>query len=68
MAKTIWMTQFDEVDEGTVIFKVEKNQNELPAEGTWLALDADSTALPNDWYLQLWRGTKDAAGTPFIDK
>ena len=51
--KTIWMAQFDEVDEGTAIFKVAKNQNELPAEGTWLALNADGTALPNDWYLQL---------------
>ncbi len=47
------MAQFDEVDEGTAIFKVAKNNQELPAEGNWLTLDADGVALPNDWYLKL---------------
>ncbi|EED86632.1 predicted protein [Thalassiosira pseudonana CCMP1335] len=51
--KTVWMAQFDEVDEGTAIFKVAKNQNEVPADGDWLSLDADGKALPNDWYLRL---------------
>jgi hypothetical protein len=50
---TIWMAQFDEVDEGTAIFKVAKNQAEVPAVGKWLALNADGTTLPNDWYLRL---------------
>lgn len=50
---TIWMAQFDEVDEGTAIFKVAKDQSEVPAEGTWLALDSDGESLPNDWYLRL---------------
>ena len=37
---TIWMAQFDEVDEGTAIFKVARAEHELPAQGTWLSLAA----------------------------
>ena len=50
---SIWMAQFDEVDEGTAIFKVASNANEAPAEGDWLTLDADGQSLPSDWYLRL---------------
>lgn len=50
---SIWMAQFDEVDEGTAIYKVAATQQEVPAEGKWLSLDADGTQLPNDWYLKL---------------
>lgn len=42
---------FDEVDEGTAMFKtVAKKQNS--PEG-FLTLDADGESLPNDWYLRL---------------
>jgi hypothetical protein len=51
--KTIWMAQFDEVDEGTAIFKMTSKTSDLPAEGSWLALDADGIPLPSDWYLRL---------------
>lgn len=44
---------FAEVDEGTAIFKVGATQEEVPAEGNWLTLDADGKQLPNDWYLRL---------------
>jgi len=50
---TIWMAQFDEVDEGTAIYKVAATRDDLPAEGNWLALDADGQSLPSDWYLRL---------------
>lgn len=50
---SIWMAQFDEVDEGTAIFKVASSKQQLPAEGKWLSLDADGVLLPNDWYLRL---------------
>jgi hypothetical protein len=50
---TIWMAQFDEVDEGTAIFKMTSKTSDLPAEGDWLALDADGRSLPSDWYLRL---------------
>lgn len=37
---------------GTV-FKVTAKTSDLPADGTWLALDADGQNLPSDWYLRL---------------
>jgi hypothetical protein len=51
--KTIWMAQFDEADEGTAIFKATAATSQLPAEGKWLALDADGQSVPSDWYLRL---------------
>ncbi len=47
------MAQFDEADEGTAIFKATATASQLPAEGNWLALDADGQSLPSDWYLRL---------------
>lgn len=52
---SIWIAQFDEVDEGTAIFKVAAEAKDLPLPlGGWLALDADGgRKLPSDWYLRL---------------
>ena len=51
---TIWCAQFDEVDEGTAIFKVAAKASDLPLpKDGWLALDADGYSLPSDWYLRL---------------
>jgi hypothetical protein len=44
---------FDEVDEGTAIFKVAETSTQTPAQGQWLTLDADGCNLPSDWYLRL---------------
>jgi hypothetical protein len=49
----VWLAQFDEVDEGTAIFKVTSKTSDLPAQGNWVALDADGQSLPSDWYLRL---------------
>lgn len=49
----IKIAMFDEVDEGTAMFKIAENKNKIPAEGYWLPLDADGTALPSDWYLRV---------------
>ena len=51
---TIFTAQFDEVDEGTAIFKVAPRKVDLPLPiGGWLSLDADGIDVPSDWYLRL---------------
>jgi hypothetical protein len=52
-AKVLKIAMFDEVDEGTAIFKVVSHRKEAPDQGRWLALDADGADLPSDWYLRL---------------
>ena len=47
--KTIWLAQFDELDEATAIFKVKAKQSELPTKGNWIGLDVDGHDLPPDW-------------------
>lgn len=49
----IYVAMFDEVDEGTAMFKVAENKSQVPAQGTWLTLDVDGYKLPSDWYLRL---------------
>jgi hypothetical protein len=49
----IYGAMFDEVDEGTAIYKLAPTANELPAQGTFVPLNIDGTALPSDWYLKL---------------
>lgn len=49
----IYGAMFDEVDEGTAMFKLAPTPNELPVEGTFVPLNADGQALPSDWYLRL---------------
>jgi hypothetical protein len=52
-AKVLKIAMFDEVDEGTAIFKVASHRKDAPDQGYWLTLDADGAELPNDWYLRL---------------
>jgi hypothetical protein len=57
-AKTAGVTMlkiamFDEVDEGTAIFKAAAHRNQAPDQGYWLTLDADGDDLPSDWYLRV---------------
>jgi len=49
----IYVAMYDEVDEGTAIYKVAENQSQVPTTGTFLTLDADGVKLPSDWYLRL---------------
>ncbi len=44
---------FDEMDEGTALFKLAPTAAELPAQGTFVPLDADGVNLPSDWYLRV---------------
>ena len=52
-ANMIYVAMFDEVDEGTAMFKIAENSSQTPTRGRFVTLDADGEALPSDWYLQL---------------
>jgi hypothetical protein len=52
-AQSLKIAMFDEVDEGTAIFKLAAAPGDAPDQGYWLTLDADGEALPSDWYLRL---------------
>ena len=49
----IFIAMFDEVDEGTAMYKIEPHQENTPTTGFWVTLDADGYDLPSDWYLRL---------------
>jgi hypothetical protein len=52
-AAMLYTAMFDEVDEGTAIFKLAPTRRDLPEAGDFVALDADGCDLPSDWYLRL---------------
>ena len=49
----IYGAMFDEVDEGTAMFKLAPTAAQLPAQGAFVPLDIDGAKLPSDWYLRL---------------
>jgi len=51
----IYVAMFDEVDEGTAMFKLAENISQVPVEiqDRIVTLDADGYDLPSDWYLSL---------------
>jgi hypothetical protein len=52
-ATVLKIAMFDEVDEGTAIFKAAPHRSQAPEQGYWLTLDADGDDLPADWYLRI---------------
>jgi hypothetical protein len=52
-ATMLKIAMFDEVNEGTAIFKAASRRQDAPDQGYWLTLDADGANLPSDWYLRL---------------
>jgi len=52
-ARFLYVAMFDEVDEGTAMFKLAPNNAGAPAQGTFVTLDEDGYDLPSDWYLRL---------------
>jgi len=52
-ATMLYGAMFDEVDEGTAMFKIVANRKDLPATPPYVSLDADGCEVPSDWYLQL---------------
>jgi hypothetical protein len=49
----IYGAMFDEVDEGTAMYKLAPSAQQLPAQGIFVPLDIDGTTLPSDWYLRV---------------
>jgi hypothetical protein len=52
-AAMLKIAMFDEVNEGTAVFKIAPKRSLAPEQGYWLTLDADGEELPGDWYLKL---------------
>jgi len=52
-ARVLKIAMFDEVNEGTAMFKAASHRTDAPDQGYWLTLDADGGDLPSDWYLRL---------------
>jgi hypothetical protein len=50
-SKMLKIAMFDEVNEGTAIFKVAASHGAAPTEVPFVTLDADGFQLPSDWYL-----------------
>jgi len=49
----IYGAMYDEVDEGTAMFKCVPTTAQLPAQGTFVSLNIDGYNLNSDWYLRL---------------
>jgi len=57
-ATMLYGAMFDEVNEGTAMFKVVPSKAQAPVQGfldgdKFVTLDADGCKLPSDWYLRL---------------
>jgi hypothetical protein len=52
-ATMLYVAMFDEVDEGTAMFKLAPTKAELPLQGQFVPLNIDGQKLPADWYLRL---------------
>ena len=49
----LYGAMFDEVDEGTALFKIVNHDDRLPTQPHFVSLDAEGCDLPSDWYLRV---------------
>ncbi len=49
----IYNAMFDEVDEGTAMYKIAETSADVPEGLQVITMDTDGDCLPSDWYLQL---------------
>jgi len=54
----LYGAMFDELDEGTAMFKVAASSRDAPVEVPTVTLDREGESLPSDWYLRLARETQ----------
>jgi hypothetical protein len=52
-SKFMYVAMFDEVDEGTAMYKLVETEENLPVGARQVPLNEDGYDLPSDWYLQL---------------
>lgn len=58
-AKMVYIAMYDEVDEGTAMFKLAPVAAAKPVKAVYLTVDQDGEKLPSDWYLQLAGATSN---------
>jgi hypothetical protein len=58
----VFAAMFDEVDEGTALFKLEGPSVPPPVGINVVPLDVDGCALPDDWYLRITRRAAQLLG------
>ncbi len=49
----LYGAMFDEVDEGTAMYKLGASPSEVPSDPGFVTLDVDREPVPSDWYLRL---------------
>jgi len=49
----VYVAMYDEVDEGTAIYKLAEDLDQTPVETAFVTLDMDGYEIPSDWYLRL---------------
>ncbi len=58
-SKMVYVAMYDEVDEGTAMYKLAPAAPKKPVNGKFISADQDGIKLPPDWYLTLAEATSN---------